>query len=417
MPLFTPILLGNPGAAISFSASVEQAENQPLTQINFTVPIRFKLQISGSYLLVLGLELLKNGQVIKTVTDPYTGSGAANETVAGEIDFHVLEALAVGTHQYELRVRVLAYQNVQSHPEAGYPATSLHLSSEADDVGPPGPEGPQGPYGEDGPKGPPGKTGPRGDVGTGATGATGNKGVTGPIGPFVFSGGDPGPTGATGPTGEGATGPTGPTGDGITGPTGVGLPGPTGATGVTGATGDTGPGGITGPTGPTGTDWGWRGPTGPAFTGPGPGFPGGYVQGYTQFDLSTGNWTEIGRISNIVVPAPPEQQLLQPAVILKGSFGILYLVSENVPVDVTVDYRILRDGSEIQSFRYHDVRSNPSSAMDINFWLPLYHVDLAAAQGAHEYIIQARSGLASGIPHSVYTQKQSFTASVIYSAD
>lgn len=395
MPLFTPILLGNPGAAISFSASVEQAENQPLTQINFTVPIRFKLQISGSYLLVLGLELLKNGQVIKTVTDPYTGSGAANETVAGEIDFHVLEALAVGIHQYELRVRVLAYQNVQSHPEAGYPATSLHLSSEADEVGPTGPPGPPGPYGPEGPKGINGITGETGPTGYGATGPKGATGSTGPQGPFVASGGAAGPAGATGPTGLGITGPTGPTGTGLLGPTGAGLEGPQGPRGVTGSSGEPGPGGITGPTGPTG-DIGWRGPTGAAYTGSGPGITGSYVQNRAVYVITTPelDWVEIGRISNFTVPNPPPQPI-GTGVHLKGGFLLTYYIEAPSSTNVSVDYRIMRDGEEIESFHYADIRTNNLSFPDVMVYLPIHFVD-PVLPGTYDYILQAKGSQSTG---------------------
>lgn len=410
MPLFTPILLGNPGAAISLSSSVEQGENQPLTQINFSIPIRFKLQITGSYLLVMGVELLKNNQVILVLSDPYTGTGVANETVAGEIDFHILETLAVGVHQYEVRVSVLAYQNVQAHPEAGSPATSAHLSSEEEGVGPTGPPGNPGGPGAHGLKGPTGETGDTGSTGYGATGPTGVTGETGFHGAFIPSGSNTGPSGPTGLTGIGATGPSGPTGIGPTGPTGNGLEGAAGPRGATGITGDPSPGVITGPTGLDGPI-GNRGPTGLAYTGPGPGFPGSYSQINTEISISSSglDWVEIGRISNFVVPAPPWQPV-QPSTMLKGAFKVSYLIDPVLATNVAIDYRVLRDGVEIQSFRYADVRLTPSNFYQEMIYLPLHVVD-TVLQGTYEYVFQARGNSQSGEP--ILSSNHAFTASIV----
>lgn len=410
MPLFTPILLGNPGAAISLSATVEQAEYQPLTQVNFSIPIRFKLQSTGSYLFVLGTELLKNGQIVKYATVPYTGTGIANESITGEVELYALSKLEIGQNQYEIRLTVLAYQNVQSHPEAGSPAISTHLSTRDEGVGPTGDPGPKGNPGPKGPTGPTGDTGNTGLTGYGATGATGATGNTGSPGAFVAALLFTGMTGPTGATGVGDTGATGLTGIGSPGPTGIGITGASGPKGMTGVTGDTGPDQQTGPTGPTGLN-GVRGATGLAYTGPGPGFDGtGFATAvdYPGILLThTPTWVELGRISNVEVPASPSQPVV-PGVMLKGSFELHY---DNRPgKDSIVEFRVLRDGEVIISLRYEDYRADYGWG-NIFEWVPLAHLDIAP-QGTHDYVFQARCE--DDPIENLTSDYQIFAASIVY---
>ncbi len=416
MSLFTPILLGNPGATVSLTATVEQSESHPLSQIHFSFPVRYRLQQTGSYLLVLGIELVKNGQVIKIVTDPYTGTGAANDLVAAEIDFYIQDTLPAGTHQYEGLVRVLAYQNVQANPELGTPATVVHLSADAEAIGSTGSTGPTGPRGATGPTGPTGTTGSTGPNGYGTTGATGATGATGPQGAFIQNTGATGPTGPTGPTGIGVTGPTGPSGMGATGPTGMDIAGATGPRGETGSTGAPGQDTITGPTGPRGAT-GPKGPTGQGYTGPGQGLPGkAYSRSDNQFDIynPSQNWVEVGRISNVVVPVSPPS-LLRSVVLLKGGFDISYTNILDTDGNATIDYRVLRDGAEVKSFRYTDVRAASDYTAFNMIWLPVLLLD-NAPQGTHEYIIQARYTELSGTPRVMNTSQQTFAAFLVYEA-
>jgi hypothetical protein len=410
MPLFTPILLGTPGAAVRLTATVEPAESQPLSQIHFNAPVRFRLQNTGSYLLILGLELWRNGEVIKSVTEPYVGTGNAGEVVSGDIHFYISEVLPVETHLYELHLRVLAYQNIQGHPEAGNPYTAIHPDLQEDGVGPEGPEGPKGPHGDEGPKGPPGLTGETGITGYGPTGPTGSTGDTGSTGPFIANESFTGATGATGPTGFALTGPTGLTGSGPTGPTGFGLTGPTGQTGPTGATGETGPDAITGPDGPMGEN-GPRGATGDGYTGVGRGFTG---EVYTQWlsTISFPDWTEIARVSIAVIPST--QPLLVPAVMLKGGFDFFY---GGIDGDFAIQYRLLRNGEVIQSFQYeHQIKVDVFPDGHGNLvWLPITHLDIPpAGPGPVVYtceakMIKSRDGSFPGSFTQVFTAMNIFT--------
>ena len=411
MPLFTPILLGNPGTGISLTAGVEQTEPQWRTNIHFTVPIRFQIHISGIYLLVLGVELRKNGQIIKTFTDPYTGTGAANETVMGELDFHILDTLALGPHTYEIYVTVLAYQNVTAHPEAGQPATSIHLSTDEEGVGPTGPTGPTGNPGNHGLVGPTGNTGNTGATGYGATGATGVTGKTGAEGPFIISA-STGPTGPTGHTGDIVTGPTGPTGLGAEGPSGIGLAGQPGPRGPTGDTGDTGSGTLPGLQGPRGNK-GNRGPTGTDYSGSGPGFTGSFTQNTNRITFSQPSSIEIGRLS-IEVPTPswepPEE--LNPAVILEGGFQITYFIGPDFGTNISIEYGVMRDGVELETFRYTDYRRDTDFSASINVWLPFHYVDVTTP-GTYEYVLVAQSQ-GTGQGGLVSSAMQSFTATIAY---
>jgi hypothetical protein len=385
MPLFTPILLGTPGAAVQLTATVEPAENQPLSQIHFSIPVRFRLQNTGSYLLILGLELLRNGHVIKSVTEPYVGTGNADEWVTSNMNFHISEPLSAGTRLYELQLRVLAYQNIQGHPEAGNPYTATDLQE--DGVGPDGPEGPKGATGSEGDKGPPGQTGETGITGYGPTGPTGLTGHTGTTGPFIANESFTGATGATGPTGFGPTGATGPTGIGPTGPTGFGLTGPTGQRGPTGATGETGTDTITGPDGPRGEN-GPRGATGFGYTGVGRGFTG---EAYTQWlqTISFPDWTEIGRVSIAVIPST--QPLLAAAVMLRGGFDFSYGSDFLATGDFAIQYRLLRDGEVIQSYQYEHQKDVIGFNNGILVWLPITHLDVPpAGPGPRMYTCEAK---------------------------
>lgn len=416
MSLFTPILLGNPGATVSLTATVEQSESHPLSQIHFSFPVQFRLQQTGSYLLILGIELLKNGTLIKMVTDPYVGTGTANDLVAAEMDFHIQDILPPGTHQYEGKVRVLAYQNVQANPEVGSPVTVVHLSTEAEAVGPTGPTGPTGPRGSTGPTGPTGTTGSTGPGGYGATGATGYTGATGPQGAFIQIMGATGPTGPAGPIGIGVTGPTGPAGMGVTGPTGMAIDGPPGPRGATGFPGAPGPDTLTGPTGPRGPI-GVRGSTGLNYIGPGQGLPGkSYSRSDNRMEITNASqdWVEVGRLSNVIVPGSPPS-LLQSAVLLRGGFDINYSKLSEFNISATIDYRVLRDGVEIKTFRYRDIRPASDSVSINTSWLPVFLMD-SASQGTHEYIIQARYTELSASPRDMVSFQQTFTALIVYAA-
>ena len=340
------------------------------------------------------------------------GTGNAGEGVTSNINFFISEPLSAGTHLYELQLRVLAYQNIQGHPEAGNPHTANHPDLQEDGVGPEGPEGPKGPPGDEGQKGPPGVTGETGITGYGPTGPTGSTGDTGPTGPFIANESYTGATGPTGPAGFGPTGPTGPTGSGPTGPTGFGLTGPTGQRGPTGATGETGPDAITGPDGPMGEN-GPRGATGFGYTGVGRGFTGDvYTNWLSSPSFYAGQWTEIGRVSIAVIPST--QPLLASAVMLKGGFDFSFGTDYLATGDYDIQYRLLRDGEMIQSYQFEHRKDVIGFNNGILVWLPITHLDVPpAGPGPVVYTCEATMiRTPGGLPQS--SSRQVLTAMNIF---
>lgn len=264
MSSWIPVRLGSPGEAIRLESPVLLEESHPLSQIEISVPLAFKLRVSGSYHLIVELSVLKDGQVLRTLTDPYIGNGNAGDSVLADVNSSLTGTFGEGVQPFELRMRVLSSQNIEADPLLGAPVVSVQgLPVAAEEIGPTGPPGAKGAASPTrGAQGLTGTTGPAGATGIGTTGTKGPKGATGPTGAVEDLGGEgiPGATGHTGLDGIGSPGPTGATGIGAPGATGYGVPGPLGETGATGATGATGPGsGITGSTGPTGA----TGVTGP----------------------------------------------------------------------------------------------------------------------------------------------------------
>ncbi|MEK5030948.1 hypothetical protein MKY96_05870 [Paenibacillus sp. FSL R7-0302] len=89
MSSWIPVPLGSPGEAIRLESPVLLEESHPLSQIEFSVPLAFKLRVSGSYHIIMELSVLKDGQVLRTLTDPYIGSGTAGDTVLSDVNASV----------------------------------------------------------------------------------------------------------------------------------------------------------------------------------------------------------------------------------------------------------------------------------------------------------------------------------------
>ncbi|MFD1905166.1 hypothetical protein ACFSQ7_15615 [Paenibacillus rhizoplanae] len=189
MSSLIPVQLGSPGPAIRLSSPVLLEESHPYFQIDFSVPLSFKPEVSGNYHLIIGLSVLKDGNIIHTLTEPYIGSSNSGEALIADLNVNISGSFGQGVQHFELELRVLSSQNIAANPLVGLPAVSVQNDIvAADDIGPTGPTGPQGPYGTRGPKGPTGTTGPAGTTGPGILGIKGPKGPTGATGVAVATG-------------------------------------------------------------------------------------------------------------------------------------------------------------------------------------------------------------------------------------
>lgn len=405
MSSLIPVQLGSPGAALRLESPVLLEESHPLTQIDFSVPLTFQPAVSGNYHLIVQLSVLKDGQVIRTLTDPYIGSGNAGESLIADVNVNITGSFNQGAHQFELELSILSYQNIQANPLLGVPAVSVQGSTAAeDDIGPTGPPGPQGHAGTRGPYGPTGTTGPTGATGVGIiTGAQGPKGPTGPTG-VIAATGDGGGTGATGHTGAdgiGIPGPTGATGVGATGATGYGPAGSTGDTGAQGVTGSTGPGSnIAGPTGPVG-------PTG--ATGPSRALPMVVSDTLLVRSPAVGQGQIVGQLPPVQVNAADQ------CVLVEGTLQIGYGNPANFTFTNTVFYQVYRDGQAIGSGLFWTLNYNYYNSPGFNTLssqqpLAFMAIDENPPLGLHNYTLSVNVGPVSSNTTIAY---ESFNATAI----
>jgi hypothetical protein len=143
----------------------------------------------------------------------------------------------------------------------------------------------------------------------------------------------------------------------------------------------------------------------------GQGFTG---EAYTQWlqTISFDDWTEIGRVSIATIGST--QPLLASAVMLKGGFDFSYGSDFLATGDFTIQYRVLRDGTPIQSFQYEHRKDVIGFNNGITVWLPFTHLDIPpAGPGPVEYIFQAKM-ITSPIGSFPASLTQVFTAMNIY---
>ncbi|WP_339219280.1 hypothetical protein [Paenibacillus sp. FSL H8-0332] len=381
MSSLIPVQLGSPGPAIRLSSPVLLEESHPYFQIDFSVPLSFKPEVSGNYHLIIGLSVLKDGNIIHTLTEPYIGSSNSGEALIADLNVNISGSFGQGVQHFELELRVLSSQNIAANPLVGLPAVSVQNDIvAADDIGPTGPTGPQGPYGTKGTKGPTGNTGPTGITGPGIMGTKGPKGRTGATGEVVVTGAGSatGATGHTGPDGIGPAGPTGMTGIGPTGMTGYGVPGPAGITGPTGVTGNPGTGlNITGDTGLTG-------PTG--ITGPGRALP-----------IVVSNILQVNSpIEGEIVGQLPAIQInsTDQCIVIEGTLHFGYGNPPDDRYHNTLSYRVYRDGQQLETngsflwakgYKYSLIPTIGSFTSEENLFF--YAVDENPPLGLHNYTL------------------------------
>ncbi|MEK3837252.1 MULTISPECIES: hypothetical protein [unclassified Paenibacillus] len=382
MSSLIPVQLGSPGPAIRLSSPVLLEESHPYFQIDFSVPLSFKPEVSGNYHLIIGLSVLKDGNIIHSLTEPYIGNSNAGEALVADLNASIKGSFGQGVQSFELELRILSSQNIAANPLVGLPAVSVQGSAaDADEFGPTGPTGSQGPYGTKGTKGPTGTTGPIGITGPGIMGTKGPKGPTGATGVVVATGegSGTGATGATGLAGIGVTGPTGATGIGATGMTGYGVPGPAGMTGRTGMTGNPGPGSsITGDTGTTG-------PTG--VTGPGRALP--LVVSNILLSSSPIESEIVGQLSAVQINSTDQ------CVVISGTLQIMYGNPSNDHYNNNLLYEVRRDGQELDTngfffwSKIFNYSINPASNYDPSEeLLSFYAIDENPPPGLHNYTLR-----------------------------
>ncbi|MEK3716543.1 MULTISPECIES: collagen-like protein [unclassified Paenibacillus] len=362
MSSLIPVQLGSPGAAIRLNSPVFFEISHPLSQIDFSVPLSFRPAVPGSYHLIIGLTILKDGQVLHTFNDPYIGNAnTAGDSLSTDVNASVTGRFDQGEQQFELELRVLSYQNIQGNPLLGVPAVSVQgYSVAAEEVGPTGPTGETGHPGNRGLKGATGTRGPTGQLGgTGITGTKGMRGAVGASGIVINLGSETGETGNTGVTGPGIIGLTGATGIGRTGPTGAGPAGPTGATGAKGVTGQTGPGSsITGPTGPTG-----------ATGAPGPSRSLPVVVSDTLLSNSPSEGVLVGQLPPVQIDAADR------CVMIEGTLQISYGNPPDREFRNALYYQVHRNGQPVGSpqfwvlqYSYSDIESSTPSSDGLAFF-------------------------------------------------
>lgn len=271
---FTPLMLGRPGPEIHLPVTLVMDDEQTSILLSFQVPLKVSTVTTGSGVLYLEWEIVRGDQLVAKQLSPVMVNASAGEEILLSETIDFIDYAGAGTLIYDLKARVISFNNIAPQPLLGRPQIGTRLSpaEPAILIGITGATGPTGASGPQGPKGATGAEGIKGLTGfsiKGATGATGWTGTPGSIGMPDGTAQITGPTGATGPKGApgfGPTGPTGPMGIGAIGPAGVGATGPTGETGSPGATGMPGEGAtILGPTGPTGFT-GNRGPQGENYS-------------------------------------------------------------------------------------------------------------------------------------------------------
>ncbi|MEK3837251.1 MULTISPECIES: collagen-like triple helix repeat-containing protein [unclassified Paenibacillus] len=253
-----PLGAGNVLVLTDIRADLEQPYAS--AELQLSIPLLLDILSPGYYHLHLNVELWRANALVE-IRDVFIESTALSAgLVQTESTVRFNDVLPAGIHQYELRVKLLHYQNIASDIRVGSP----RLQTGPGPVifnGPIGPPGPTGPTGLTGRTGLSGGAGRMGEDGVSLTGPTGLTGATGPTGTTGYVGNFAGPTGVTGATGTGVTGATGPTGVGSAGATGTAITGDTGPDGPTGLTGFNGPPGSGNETGGTGPQ-GARGHTG-----------------------------------------------------------------------------------------------------------------------------------------------------------
>jgi hypothetical protein len=272
---FTPLVLGRPGPEVHLTVTLVTDNDQPGALLSFRVPVKASTQASGAGALYIEWELWRGDVLVAKQVSPMTFVAPAGEEQLLNEVIDVVDSIGAGTHVYNLKAQVVAFNNITDNALLGKPQIGARFPAETAIIGDgiTGPTGPTGPTGGTGAKGEGGDPGDHGTVGTGVsgpTGPTGPTGDTGPTGTTSLTGSGialTGATGPTGPTGHGWTGATGVTGIGAAGPTGVGSVGATGATGLRGPTGPTGSGeGVTGPTGAPNPISGGKGPKGANYS-------------------------------------------------------------------------------------------------------------------------------------------------------
>ncbi|MEK3879035.1 hypothetical protein [Paenibacillus sp. FSL M7-0420] len=389
MSSLIPVQLGSPGPAIRLASPVLLEESHPSSQIDFSVPLSFKLAVSGNYHLIVGLSVLKDGNIIHSLTEPYIGSGSAGEVLIADVNASITGSFGQGGQSFELELRVLSSQNIAVNPLLGLPAVSVQGVAADDEFGPTGPTGPQGAYGTKGTKGPMGSTGLTGTTGPGIMGTKGPKGPTGATGVAVATGegSGTGPTGPTGTTGVGPAGPTGMTGIGATGMTGYGVRGPSGIIGPTGATGNPGAGlNITGDTGLTG-------PTG--VTGPGRALP-----------IVVSNILQLNSpIEGEIVGQLPAIQInsTDQCVVIEGTLHFAYGNPPDDRYNNLIVSRVYRDGQQLETngvsvwgkgYKYSLIPTIGSITSEEN--LSFYAIDENPPPGLHIYTFGVQITRVSG---------------------
>lgn len=253
-----PLGSGNLLVLTDIRTDVEQSADS--SELQLVVPLLLDIQTPGPYHLRLDYELWRANARVEARYVSIESQAPAAGLMQTEAVIRFNDQLPAGIHHYELRLKLVQYQNIASDVRVGSPLLRVGPGPVIFNgpMGPPGPTGPTGPTGTTGAQGP---EGPEGADGASLPGPTGITGPTGVTGATAYVGGITGPTGTTGAPGPGITGPTGATGIGAAGFTGPEIPGdtgPDGPTGPTGLEGDPGSGGEPGDPGPEGS----RGPTG-----------------------------------------------------------------------------------------------------------------------------------------------------------
>ncbi|MBP2111679.1 collagen-like protein [Paenibacillus silagei] len=379
MSSLIPVQLGSPGPAIRLASPVLLEESHPYSQIDFSVPLSFKPAVSGNYHLIIGLSVLKDGNIIHTLTDPYIGNGNAGETIAADVNASIKGSFSPGVRSFELELRILSSQNIVSSPLLGLPAVSVQgVSVDAEEVGPTGPTGPQGAPGTQGPQGPAGNPGPTGTTGPGIMGTKGPKGATGATGVVIGTSGAQGATGHTGLDGLRVTGATGATGTGAAGATGYGPAGLTGNTGMQGITGQTGPGSaITGPTGTTGP----TGEPGPSRTLP------MVVSDTLLVNSPDGGQEIVGQLPPLLINAADQ------CVVIEGTLQITYGNPPDREFQNIMVYQVHRNGQpvgfpQIWSLQY-SYTSEVDNSIPSSQALAFFNIDNNPPLGQNVYSLTA----------------------------
>ncbi|MEK3879031.1 hypothetical protein [Paenibacillus sp. FSL M7-0420] len=353
-----PLGAGNMLVLTDIRTDVEQPYGS--AELQLSIPLLLDILSTGYYHLHLNVELWRANALVETRGVSIESTALAAGLVQTEAAVRFTDELPVGIHQYELRMKLLHYQNIASDIRVGSPLVQTGPGPVIFNgpIGPPGPTGPTGLTGRTGLSGGDGTIGENGPSNTGPTGLTG---PTGPTGETAYIGALNGPTGATGATGIGVTGATGLTGMGAVGATGPGVTGDTGPTGGTGPTGFTGPPGAGSEQGDPGPE-GARGPTGagaievfiPTLT-------------YTRSQPSiTVNYNEPFLIASL--PVNPGSSRCQ----IEGGVGVQYRNNPNIGnngIEITIT---LTDTAGDTLYQYTDYWQKQTGLLRIAQVIPFY---------------------------------------------